>query len=353
MSALIDARPGGLDCFYRPGDPFRLDITWPAGSLAGRTFTSTLGAASLGVSVLGDVMTLTLTAAQTTAAGLTVSDWKLTDTTPADDVTLLVGRWAGDNDAASTISTTVTVSSASGAAVVTVVGPPVLGQGPLIFWQHPVAQTLPSGVWTPVAWNALLSSVPNAAEWTTYVPASTTIAAGSNGAVLPVGTINVVSTTGFAAATSTAPRYLVVRISGTDRVVMYTGMSGGTQFTGCTLGVGTLATGQAIAQANVELVTPLGAVGAMIAELAWASNGTGGRWTRLRAVDALGPGIHLNGGTGFAAAIASTDPLIRSVAQEQPIPNPAQRFRIEGHQTSGGPLDSPIDQAAAPRLVIF
>jgi len=65
---------------------------------------------------------------------------------------------------------------------------------------------------------------------------ATTIAAGSNGAVLPQSTINVASTTGFAA-------------SGTfvlnGQTITYTGLTG-TSFTGCTGGTSTLATGQSV-----------------------------------------------------------------------------------------------------------
>ena len=345
MSVLLDTRPGGLDCFYRPGDPFRLDITWPAGFLAGRTFTSTLGAASLGVSVLGDVMTLTATAAQTTAAAV-VSPWELIDTTPAEDVTLMVGRWAADDDAASPISTTVTVSTSAGAVAVSVVGPPVLGKHPLVFWQHPVTQTLPNAAWSPMAWNSLLSTVGEG--WTTYVPASTTIAVGSNGAVLPQATINLTDASGLAAA-----GYTAIRISGKDTVVQYTSHNA-TQILGCTGGSGTLATGQAVAQANVEFNMPVNTVGPLIAELAWASSATGLRGTRLRALNALGAGFHLNGGTDVrAAGVASADPLIRSIANEQPAYKGATiPLRIEGYQSSTGPLDVLVDQLAAPRLVI-
>ena len=358
MSELVDVRPSGLDAFFRPGDPFPLVLTWPAGSLAGRTFTSTLGAASLSVSILGDVMTVTASAAQTTAAAA-VAAWKLTDTTPAEDVTVLVGRWAGSPNAAGHHEATVVVSDGSAAVQVLTQGMGSVGdltvagtlkaRHPLVFWQHPVSQTVPNATWTPVAWNSLLSTV---GSWTSYVPASTTIAVGSNGAVLPQGTINVADTSTFAAA-----GYIVVRISGTDRVIQYTSKNA-TQFLGCTFGVGTLATSQAVAQANVEFNMPdfpPGTVGPLIAETAWSSNGTGGRWTRLRALNALGAGFHLNGGTGYAAAIASTDPLIRSVCTEQPafkgagIPS-----RIEVHHTAGGGvnLDLPIDQLAAPRLVV-
>lgn len=107
---LLDARPGGLNLKFRPGDPLTVVLTWPTGTLAGRTFTSTLGAASLGLSIVGDVMTITATPAQTTAAA-SVSTWKLVDTTPADDITQLTGQWAALDGAAIRHDTTVTVAS--------------------------------------------------------------------------------------------------------------------------------------------------------------------------------------------------------------------------------------------------
>lgn len=229
-------------------------------------------------------------------------------------------------------------------------GAPLSIKTPLVFWQHAVSQTLPNAAWTPIAFNSLSTTV--GGGWTTYVPASTTIAAGSDTAVLPQATINVASTTGFATA-----GYLVIRISGTDRVINYTGKNA-TQFTGCTLGVGTMATGQAIAQANVEFNMPFRTVGPAVAELAWASSATGLRGTRFRGLNALGAGFHLNAGTNVVpAGVASADPLVRSVATEQPayagiVAPSTGSLRVEGFQSSGGNLDSPVDQLAAPRLVI-
>lgn len=74
--------------------------------------------------------------------------------------------------------------------------------------------------------------------------AQTTIAAGSDGAALPQGTINVASTTGFAASGN----LIVVSTTGFQNVA-YTGTSGGTQFTGCTGGAGTLKTSDVVFQA--------------------------------------------------------------------------------------------------------
>ncbi len=70
---------------------------------------------------------------------------------------------------------------------------------------------------------------------------STTIAAGSNGATLPQATINVASTTGFAASGT----IYVVTSTGVSTVT-YTGTNA-TQFTGCSGGTGTMSTGGGVA----------------------------------------------------------------------------------------------------------
>ena len=69
---------------------------------------------------------------------------------------------------------------------------------------------------------------------------ATTIAVGSNGAVLPQATINVVSTTNFPASGT-----FEVWAGGVRTVVTYTGVTA-TTFTGCTGGTGTLATGDVV-----------------------------------------------------------------------------------------------------------
>lgn len=69
---------------------------------------------------------------------------------------------------------------------------------------------------------------------------STTIAAPSNGAVLPQGTINVAATAGFA----TTGAIYVITTNG-PQLVTYTGTTG-TTFTGCSGGTGAMTTGNAV-----------------------------------------------------------------------------------------------------------
>lgn len=75
---------------------------------------------------------------------------------------------------------------------------------------------------------------------------STTVAVGSNGAVLPQATINVASTTGF----PTTGTFLINTSVGLQ-LITYTGL-GGTTFTGCSGGTGTLSTGGSVTQSGAE-----------------------------------------------------------------------------------------------------
>jgi hypothetical protein len=89
---------------------------------------------------------------------------------------------------------------------------------------------------------------------TTWPAANTTVAALSNGAVLPQATINVASTTGFPAA----GRLVVITAAGSQEIA-YTGTTA-TTFTGCTGGVGTLITG-ALLFVHVETTIAAGSNG--------------------------------------------------------------------------------------------
>ncbi len=79
----------------------------------------------------------------------------------------------------------------------------------------------------------------------------TTIALASNGASLPEGTINVVSTAGFASQGA-----FQVMVGGTVQTITYTGLTA-TSFTGSTGGTGTLATGQQVWSVSTY-ITPSG-----------------------------------------------------------------------------------------------
>jgi len=122
MTALLDGRPAGLDAFVRPGNTFTLTLTWaPAGSLVGRTFVATLDAATLALGVVGDVMTVTVTEAQTAAAAANAT-FLLTETTGGGTQDLLVGQWSPSLQAATSSTVAVTVTESAGSVAVSVVG---------------------------------------------------------------------------------------------------------------------------------------------------------------------------------------------------------------------------------------
>jgi hypothetical protein len=222
---------------------------------------------------------------------------------------------------------------------------------------HDVAQTIPNGAWTPVAFNAFQTPfITRGIGWTPYSItdplAATTIAAGSNGQNLPQGTINVATNGAVPFATS---GFLAIRNQGTDRIVRYTGKTA-SSFTGCTGGITTtpMATGDAVEQANVLFNMPAGRVGPAVAEVAWASNATGLRGLRFWFHNAA----PTNGGGDLKAAVAAAAPnLLRSVASEQPAHDEVAGggLWVEAFQTSGGPLDIAAATGqqglGAPRLV--
>jgi hypothetical protein len=81
---------------------------------------------------------------------------------------------------------------------------------------------------------------------------TTNIASGSNNMTLPQSIINVTSTAGF--PTSGTIYIQTGTAGGPLQVITYTGTSGGTQFTGCSGGTGTLLTNQQVSNANYYLI---------------------------------------------------------------------------------------------------
>ena len=119
MTALIDARPPGIDAFFRPGNTFTLTLTWPAASLGSRTFQAALDLASLSLSITGDVMTITASEAQT-AAATPLGAFTLTETTGGKTEILIVGRWEPSDGPSATSSSAVTVTTGPASVAVTV-----------------------------------------------------------------------------------------------------------------------------------------------------------------------------------------------------------------------------------------
>ncbi|HYF45287.1 MAG TPA: hypothetical protein VD926_03690, partial [Acidimicrobiales bacterium] len=155
---------------------------------------------------------------------------------------------------------------------------------PYSWWQHPNDLVVPTGVWTPVPWNlyghAASGQAAGADEFGVN-PAvhqiTTTIAAGSDAAALPQATINVADASAFSST-----GWIVITGppgAGDDTIVSYTGKTA-TSFTGCNsslrgggtgISSGTLATGQVVTQAGVEMFYPTGYLWMTIAEVALAN----------------------------------------------------------------------------------
>jgi hypothetical protein len=237
----------------------------------------------------------------------------------------------------------------------------------LIFWQHDVDQVVGNAAWTPVAFNTVRTNLGGAKPWSRLFPntdlvpnilwATTTVAAGSDGQVLPQGTINVASTAANATTGTPAFRslgYIVHRKAGVDSVIPYTGLTG-TTFTGCTLGAGrTLNTGDTIRQANV-MIHKADLCANLVGQIAWASNATGVRGLRMRQIDGF-----LNWTAAFdsKAAVATADPLLTNTIAEQPVSGLAADADnlgviLECFQSSTGPLNLAAFQFGSPRIVAY
>lgn len=114
MASTLDLRPGRLDAHVYRGNEHRLALTWPAGSLVGRTFAARFEspAESLSVAISGDVLTVTLSRAQTGA--LTGPQaWRLVETTGGVEQALLGGT---------VLPSPITTATATDAAVTVVMG---------------------------------------------------------------------------------------------------------------------------------------------------------------------------------------------------------------------------------------
>jgi hypothetical protein len=219
---------------------------------------------------------------------------------------------------------------------------------PLYQWYSSTwSQVIANATWTPIDWTHPYTDLGGLHEGFT---AATTIAAGSNNAALPQGTINVASTTGFQAASAAIPQFASIAFADTKRhVFQYTGMTS-TSFTGCTLGSGTMLTGQAVAQANCRIQTgPFFHM--MIAECAFASNATGGRGIRFRDYGPTSsPFFFVGGQTGPVATIAAQMHVQASMQTVGNVDGTGANI-IEVYQSSGGALDMIQEGISSPSLM--
>lgn len=121
---LLDGRPGGLDAYFRPGSPFTVNLTFPADYLDARVFTASLEGVELDVNIVGDVLSISMTAAQTLAV-VNPREMTLTEVVAGDDIATIVGTWAPSPKAAQQVGTSVNVTAGTTTASVTVVAPEV------------------------------------------------------------------------------------------------------------------------------------------------------------------------------------------------------------------------------------
>lgn len=119
--AFYDSRPPALDVPFRPGNTFSANLTWTP-SLTGRTFIASCGNQTPTVAINGQVMAITMTAAQTAALGFGSHLFALTETTGGISDDIIIGRWQGSDSPNDITSASVEVKLSSGAISVTVLG---------------------------------------------------------------------------------------------------------------------------------------------------------------------------------------------------------------------------------------
>ena len=217
---------------------------------------------------------------------------------------------------------------------------------------------LPNNVWTFVPLGTEIVTDGSQLAMHALNTSSTTIGSGSNTAVLPQATIDVAAggAAGFPVPSASANGYLVItgpNGAGIDSVVKYTGISPGTgpsgqdQFTGCSQGVGTLATGQVVKPANYIVSAP----GATI----WSLDGIVtfpaiGNTTGVLGVRFLGPqNVSFAGGTQQIPnpnALATVS-ISTVFAQAPGVPF---TLGLQMFQNSGATITVNVDGIQAPLL---
>jgi len=158
---------------------------------------------------------------------------------------------------------------------------------PVLWYSRTRDLAIPSGVWIPHAWNR--NYLDNTDDYQNLAATTTTIAAGSNGAVLPQGTINVASTALFKTS-----GWIEVRTvddspgPGLGTVARYTGKTA-TSFTGCNtapwvgISTGTMATGMLVEQAYVGIENAASYLYFTVFGASFSANATGYRAIRFAA----------------------------------------------------------------------
>lgn len=106
---LVDDRPGVIDYLFRGDKTATLILNWPAGYLAGKSFTATLGGVGLAVTVTGDVMTI-VASDEITAAAADTSQFVLKEGSidPEDQI---IGTWVKSTKGSQQQTADVTVNT--------------------------------------------------------------------------------------------------------------------------------------------------------------------------------------------------------------------------------------------------
>ncbi len=137
----------------------------------------------------------------------------------------------------------------------------------------------------------------------TKLTGATSIASGSNNITLPTGTINVVSTTGF----PSSGVILVITNTGLQ-TVNYTSINA-TQFTGCTGGTGTMATGNAV---NSRIALPASTL-LVASTVGFPSSGTLYVWSSTGRQKLTYTGVTA---TSFTTVTGGTGNLVGGIASD-------------------------------------
>ncbi len=220
---------------------------------------------------------------------------------------------------------------------------------PTVWWQHQRPVAVKGSQWTPLPWNQCTAATGrvDTHNVSKFTEVSTTIAAGSNGAVLPQAMINVVSTDGFPSA-----GYLVIEGppgAGVDTVVKYTGKTA-TTFTGASqpYSTGTLATNQPVRSANVAWsAETVGYLWQAIAEIAMSSvpatNYYAVRFTQFAG------GFPFVGASHHAPGVNIANQHLQVALQ--PGYEPGNTLMVEAFQSSAGVINSVVDGLQSPSLM--
>jgi len=231
---------------------------------------------------------------------------------------------------------------------------------PRVWLTHPRSQVIPSGVWTPLAWET--STTDEQGPHIAAVGAATTVAAASNGVALPGAgaaiEVFVANAAVFDAATpATNVRQALVRIGGKDVSISYTGRDlGANKLTGVTGGSGVLATGQTITPARNRFVLPRLQPALIDVSITWAATAVGTSLQMRVRTMVPGFGAFLLRKTERGSTGSNHQPTeVRALVNPGATVDLTVGTIVEVFQNSGAAVDVTVDAAGAatPQLVAY